>query len=121
MPLRDSIMFFVKFGVVGIYGIVLLMLGQIGQAIQSNSDLRLHVISTWTGNDPARKDIADKFLTTCLGAYVPVNFIGFTPVTLRACGSAIGASELVAEIELSDKILRTYAWPLSVFDKYGRD
>lgn len=120
MSVRDTIKIFVKYCTFGLCGLALVMLGQIGQVIRSNSDLRLHVISTWAGNDPSRKVVAEKFLTTCLGAYLPMIAGRYVPVVLRECGDSVGASELVVELELSDKILKTYAWPLSVFDQYGR-
>lgn len=107
-----------KYTAFALLTLVLVGLGQLGQFLKLNDDLRLHTINEWVKFDESRKEIAELFITTCIQGrtdYKNRN-IEDKPFGVYECGESIGATELVSVIRASDDILKSAAWPLSIIE-----
>lgn len=112
----------VTFIFLGVSAVIFVLAGQIGQAVVSGKDARMHTISLWNKKNVDNKYVSQLFIDQCLTSRklehheVKVAIKnGKKIVDIYECGDSLGAQELIAAIKETDKAMRSFAWPLSIF------
>lgn len=110
-----------KWSVIVLVGFLFVVAAEFGQYIKSVQDVRYNTIAKWASDNPMQKPLAQEFINVCIKSKPDKNLnltwnsvISKQPISVYDCGARIGASGLVKAVKLSDKILVSAAWPLSI-------
>ncbi|EKG9563870.1 hypothetical protein O5P60_002680 [Vibrio parahaemolyticus] len=119
MTLPSSIKALLKALVLTVIILTFVAAGQAAQYITSSKELRSQAIAHWTHAHPEQSALVEKYVSICLNEKKhelkdlnPPQ----QPISIYDCGKAIGAHDLVREMQNIDSQLSTLAWPLSLIE-----
>ncbi|HBB9944291.1 hypothetical protein JHS95_23605 [Vibrio parahaemolyticus] len=119
MTLSSSINALFKALVLTVIILAFVATGQAVQYITSAKELRFEAIAHWKLTHPEQSALVEKYVSICLNEKKhelkdlnPPQ----QPISIYDCGKAIGAHDLVREMQYVDEQLSTLAWPLSFIE-----
>lgn len=114
-----------KYLLISAFSTLFLGLGQLGQLMSSNYDIRKHALGVWAGDSQDRQERVAEFTHVCLvgnkvkkedfkKAMKTQEKEGIPEPLVKVCAEKNNHTELYNVINEADSILQTAAWPLSL-------
>ncbi|KOO13731.1 hypothetical protein AKJ18_17000 [Vibrio xuii] len=119
MTLPSSIKALLKALVLTVIILTFVAAGQAAQYITSAKELRFEAIAHWKLTHPEQSELVEEYVSICLnGTPQELKELNASqhPISIYDCGKAIGAHELMQEMQNIDSQLSTLAWPLSLIE-----
>lgn len=118
----------IKYMSIAVFVIFMLGVGQFGQLMASNYDVRKEALEGWAGADQERQEQVEDFAQVCLigdtvkrkdskEAVEIHRKDGLPEPVIKVCAEKHGYIELYEVANKADSILKSAAWPLSLLYK----
>ncbi|MEL4252511.1 hypothetical protein AAEH72_16010 [Shewanella xiamenensis] len=95
-------------------------IGQFGQLIHTQTDVRAAALQQWADGDKERQLSVDEFTKACLigGPIEQTNSEFKAPISIEECANSNGFDKLAEVVRKTDLTIKSYAWPLSLVARY---